>query len=116
MEQIGQLKAMRDAARARIEATPDWRLVTSLDTLIGELEAVVAAARTQQPVRGTVAPEAPARNGDNGAPRDFGEDSPRGIQSHVAAEEAALDRAVADLEAELVSADVASGRGPAIRS
>jgi hypothetical protein len=116
MEQIGQLKAMRDAARARIEATPDWRLVTSLDTLIGELEAVVAAAKTPQPVRETVAVEPPARNGDNDAPRAFAEDFTREPQSHVAAEDAALDRAVAELEAELVSADSGPARGPALHS
>ncbi len=39
MEQIEQLKAMRDAARARLEATPDYRLMTSLAALIDDLEA-----------------------------------------------------------------------------
>jgi hypothetical protein len=39
MEQIEQLKAMRDAARARLEATPDHRLMTSLTALITDLEA-----------------------------------------------------------------------------
>jgi hypothetical protein len=38
MEQIEQLKAMRDAARARIEAMPDHRLMTSLTALIEDLE------------------------------------------------------------------------------
>jgi hypothetical protein len=38
MEQIEQLKAMRDAARARIEAMPDHRLMTSLSALIEDLE------------------------------------------------------------------------------
>ena len=38
MEQVEQLKAMRDAAKARIEALPDYRLMTSLTTLIAELE------------------------------------------------------------------------------
>ncbi|HSO46297.1 MAG TPA: hypothetical protein VLQ68_00060 [Rhizobiaceae bacterium] len=39
MEQIEQLKAMRDAAKARLEATPDYRLMTSLAALIDDLEA-----------------------------------------------------------------------------
>lgn len=38
MEQIAQLKAMRDAARARLQVMPDWKLMTSLDALIPELE------------------------------------------------------------------------------
>jgi hypothetical protein len=38
MEQIEQLKAMRDAAKARIEALPDFRLMTSLTALIDDLE------------------------------------------------------------------------------
>lgn len=40
METIEQLKAMRDAAKARIEALPDYKLMTKLSTLIGELEEV----------------------------------------------------------------------------
>lgn len=38
MEQIKQLRQMRDEAQARIEALPDYRLVTSLDALIADLE------------------------------------------------------------------------------
>ncbi len=44
MEQIEQLKAMRDGAKARIEALPDYKLMTSLTTLIGELEQVFGTA------------------------------------------------------------------------
>lgn len=40
METIEQLKAMRDAAKARIEALPDYKLMTKLSTLIDELEEV----------------------------------------------------------------------------
>lgn len=38
MEQIAQLKAMRDAAKARLMASPDWKLMVSLDALIPDLE------------------------------------------------------------------------------
>ncbi len=38
MEAIEQLKTMRDQAKARIEALPDFKLMTKLTTLIEELE------------------------------------------------------------------------------
>lgn len=38
MEQIDQLRDMRDAAKARIEATPDFKLMHSLTALIDDLE------------------------------------------------------------------------------
>jgi hypothetical protein len=41
VEQIEQLKTIRDAARARIEASADYKLVTSLGRLIAELEEVM---------------------------------------------------------------------------
>jgi hypothetical protein len=44
MEQIEQLKAMRDAARSRIEALPDFRLMTSLSALIDDLEKAIGIA------------------------------------------------------------------------
>ncbi len=44
MEQIAQLKAMRDAARARLQVLPDWKLMTSLDALIPELEVAFGVA------------------------------------------------------------------------
>lgn len=45
MEQIRQLKEMRDSALERLQANPDFKLVNSLDQLIGDLEEVVAAAQ-----------------------------------------------------------------------
>ncbi|MEC9343657.1 MAG: hypothetical protein VYD64_07395 [Pseudomonadota bacterium] len=42
MEAIEQLKTMRDQAKARIEALPDYKLMTKLTTLIDELEGVFA--------------------------------------------------------------------------
>jgi hypothetical protein len=62
MEQIEQLKAMRDAAKARLEATPDFRLMTSLAALIDDLEVAFSgqptatAATSAGPV--TIEPEA----------------------------------------------------------
>ena len=46
MEQIEQLKAMRDAARARIEAMPDHRLMTSLSALIDDLESAFGGKKS----------------------------------------------------------------------
>ncbi len=45
MEQINQLKTMRDDALARLQANPDYRLLISLDQLIVDLETVVQPAR-----------------------------------------------------------------------
>lgn len=57
MEQISQLKTMRDDALHRLESNPDFRLVTSLDKLIVELEDVVAKPRPElsivEPVKST---------------------------------------------------------------
>jgi len=44
MEHIKQLKAIRDAARGRLENNADYKMLTSLDTLIVELEGVSAIA------------------------------------------------------------------------
>ncbi len=41
MEQLEQLKHMRDEARKRIAATADYKLATSLDSLIADLEEVL---------------------------------------------------------------------------
>ncbi len=42
MEQIDQLKSMRDAAQVRLQANPDFKLKNSLDALIDDLEAFIA--------------------------------------------------------------------------
>lgn len=42
MEQIEQLKVMRDAAQERLRANPDFKLKNSLDALIDDLEAFIA--------------------------------------------------------------------------
>jgi len=44
MEQIKQLKTIRDDALGRLHNNPDYKLLTSLDTLIIELEGVTALA------------------------------------------------------------------------
>lgn len=44
MEAIEQLKTMRDQARARIEALPDYKLMTKLTTLIEEMEGTLAGS------------------------------------------------------------------------
>jgi hypothetical protein len=42
MEQIIQLKTMRDEALERLQNNPDFKLVNSLDALIRDLESVLA--------------------------------------------------------------------------
>ena len=45
MEQINQLRTMRDDALIRLQANPDYRLLTSLDQLIVDLETVIDPSR-----------------------------------------------------------------------
>lgn len=52
MDSIEQLKAMRDAARDRIEALPDYKLMTKLTTLIEELEEIFTAEGGAAPAAG----------------------------------------------------------------
>lgn len=44
MEHIKQLKAIRDSALTRLQSNSDYKLLTSLDNLIVELEGVAAMA------------------------------------------------------------------------
>ena len=44
MEHIKQLKTIRDDALTRLQSNPDYKLLTSLDSLIVELEGVTALA------------------------------------------------------------------------
>ena len=44
MEQIIQLKTMRDEALVRLQNNPDYKLVNSLDALIQDLESVLLPA------------------------------------------------------------------------
>ncbi len=43
MEQIEQLKSMRDAAQERLRANPDFKLKNSLDALIDDLESFISS-------------------------------------------------------------------------
>lgn len=44
MEHIKQLKTIRDEALSRLQTNPDYKLLTSLDSLIVELEGVTTLA------------------------------------------------------------------------
>ena len=79
MEQIEQLKAMRDAARARIEALPDHRLMTSLSALIEDLELAFGGRQTAAP-REAAAPAAAAHDG-NSAHQDDAMEEPGQFQA-----------------------------------
>ncbi len=48
MEEIKQLKAMRDDAFIRLQSIPDYKLLTSLDNIIIELEGVSTIAELAQ--------------------------------------------------------------------
>ena len=77
MEQVEQLKAMRDAAKARIEALPDYRLMTSLTTLIAELEeafGMVPAGETADEETGEEASASEAEEGLASIPQAEPED------------------------------------------
>jgi hypothetical protein len=67
MEQIEQLKAMRDAARARIEALPDFRLMTSLSALIDDLEKALGPAHPSADPSADAAETSPMEPGDGAA-------------------------------------------------
>ncbi|MFZ1812984.1 MAG: hypothetical protein WBO55_00645 [Rhizobiaceae bacterium] len=62
MEQIEQLKAMRDAARERIQALPDYQLMTKLSIVIAELEESFGIVSTDGDE------EAPAGDAEDGQP------------------------------------------------
>jgi len=49
MEQIDQLKAMRDSALERLRNNPDYKLVHSLENLIADLEATFAPIEAETP-------------------------------------------------------------------
>ena len=66
MEQVEQLKAMRDAAKARIEALPDYRLMTSLTTLIAELEEAFGMAPAGETAGEETGEEASASEAEEG--------------------------------------------------
>lgn len=61
MEQLDQLKVMRDEARKRIAATADYKLATSLDALIADLESMLGI---------------PSEDDDGEKPDESGDDEP----------------------------------------
>ncbi|MEZ5872299.1 MAG: hypothetical protein R3D32_10685 [Nitratireductor sp.] len=65
MEQVEQLKAMRDAAKARIEALPDYRLMNSLTTLISELEEAFGLVPAQDAASAETGEEASASEAED---------------------------------------------------
>ena len=80
MEQIEQLKTMRDEALGRLQLNPDYKLVTSLDALISDLEASFAPAKAEA-VEAAIADldganKAPKKGGDS----DFGKDAKATIE------------------------------------
>ncbi|GIL03094.1 MAG: hypothetical protein BroJett030_29930 [Alphaproteobacteria bacterium] len=63
MDSIEQLRAMRDAARERIEALPDYKLMTKLTTLIEELEEIFGVGEAA-PAAGEAVAEEPEEEVD----------------------------------------------------
>ena len=68
MEQIKQLKQMRDEAFARLQTNPDYKLLTSLDDLIVDLEGVTAIAElAEKSVAEELSKTSGKQDGDKGA-------------------------------------------------
>lgn len=69
MEQVQQLKKMRDEAMARLQFNPDYKLLVSLDRLIREMEQLVAStnkvASSASVVSTQPAPQANAGSNDD---------------------------------------------------
>lgn len=68
MEQLDQLKVMRDEARQRIAATADYKLATSLEALIADLEEMLGVSNKSDEEETTEdsGDEEPARSQDTG--------------------------------------------------
>lgn len=141
MEQIEQLKAMRDAAKARLEATPDFRLMTSLAALIDDLEAAfngeppAASTSTQTRAAETESVEATPAPGHDGNDEQQAEDAAPVETDHeeavviaetdeeidpgqISFDEIELDITPDDLDAEeletVIAAEVLSMNGDAV--
>lgn len=56
MDQVNQLKSMRDEAWVRVKATPDYKLATSLDSLISDLESALGGDAGKSSVRAKAEP------------------------------------------------------------
>ncbi len=106
MEQIIQLKTMRDEALERLQNNPDFKLVNSLDALIRDLEAVLAAgesASVNTDAKSEAAADVPAMDKKADAGSDSSDDMV--ANDAPASDEGALDSGVeAEIE-ELASSD-----------
>ena len=97
MEQIKQLQDMRDAALERLQTSPDFRLVNSLDVLIKDLEAVMtpAAVTDQEPFEMALVDEAITDFEEETANEEIASvaiESPEDATSAIEALEAELSR------------------------
>ena len=100
MEQIKQLQAMRDSALERLQSSPDFRLVNSLDVLIKDLEAVITAPAPvvepdQEPFEMALVEEAPVDFEEETANEEIASvaiDQPDDAASAIEALEAELSR------------------------
>ncbi|MGI9402260.1 MAG: hypothetical protein ACR2O0_13490 [Rhizobiaceae bacterium] len=95
MEQLEQLRHMRDEARKRISATADYKLATSLDALIADLEEVLGASSSE---------EGESAEGKDDADADA-EIAPEAVVA-VSTEEAATEEAPAEAVVEEVEETV----------
>ena len=120
MEQIAQLKTMRDDALERLQINPDFKLVNSLDALISDLESVLAPVEVSLSQESEVAEDdlttdetAIDISEDDGAPADPSLQSDDEVEieiSEISAEVAAsepeeISSAIEALEAELSQAN-----------
>jgi hypothetical protein len=124
MEQIEQLKAMRDAARARIEAMPDHRLMTSLTALIEDLESAFGARQAAPreeaaPAAGPVEEPAAFQDGSAFEESVEAQSQPEAVEESVVIVETVAEDDAEDIEVliapeeieNLIAAEVVSMNG-----
>ena len=97
MEQIEQLKTMRDEALARLQLNPDYKLVTSLDALISDLEASFAPAKAEA-VEAAIA-DMDASSSDAQKKSD-GKDAQRPVKATITATVENADNLIDDIDIE----------------
>ena len=96
MEQIEQLKTMRDEALARLQLNPDYKLVTSLDALISDLEASFAPAKAEAVEAAIADMDASSESQKKGD----GKDAQRPVKATITATVENADNLIDDIDIE----------------
>lgn len=89
MDQVNQLKTMRDDAWARIRAMPDYKLATSLDSLISDLESALVGKSSKSGKSDSDKEESESASDDAVEPSSVGAATFKGATEADKAEKAA---------------------------